>query len=346
MRRLKIKTKIILALVLLIAMLAIWNWPLLKYGVQQGAGQLAIVLKAKDVDEVLADPTTPDSIKQKLLLIGDVRRYAIDSLGLNDTDNYQTLFDQQGKEIMWVVTASEPFRLKEKRWRFPVIGSVPYKGFFVIDEAKKERQKLEDDGWDVSVSNPSGWSTLGWLTDPILSDMLDKSEGDLASLIIHEMVHATIFVKDSVSFNENLASFIGDLAALKFVVHKFGSGSKEHLTFIHEDSDFRKYNGHILRGANLLDSLYEAVNNKSVEEKKAAKKEAMEKIVRSMDTLHLHFNPQPSKRFQKKLPNNAYFLSFRRYQSQQVDLSTMFREKFNSDFTTMVYYYKERYPFL
>ena len=37
---------------------------------------------------------------------------------------------------MWVVMASEPFALKPKEWKFPVIGSVPYKGFF-----KKERAK-------------------------------------------------------------------------------------------------------------------------------------------------------------------------------------------------------------
>ncbi len=43
--------------------------------------------------------------------------------------------------------------------------------------------------------------------------MLNRSEGDLANLIIHEMSHATIFVKDSVDFNENLATFIGDRGA-------------------------------------------------------------------------------------------------------------------------------------
>jgi predicted aminopeptidase len=54
---------------------------------------------------------------------------------------------------------------------------------------------------------------LGWFTDPILSKMLMRSEGDLANLIIHEMSHATIFVKDSIEFNENLATFIGDRGA-------------------------------------------------------------------------------------------------------------------------------------
>jgi predicted aminopeptidase len=338
--------KVLLVILIILATVAVWNWSLLLYGVRQGIGQLNVVWNARPVSEILADSTAPDSLKQKLRLIEEVRHYAIDSLGLKDTENYKTLFDQQGKEIMWVVTASEPFKLKAKTWTFPVVGEVPYKGYFNVDLAKAEKEDLEKEGWDVNITNPSGWSTLGWFTDPILSDMLYKSEGDLASLIIHEMVHATIFVKDSVNFNENLASFIGDLAAIKFVLYKYGKDSKEHLIFIHEDSDFRLYVAHMLRGANLLDSLYNAIEPLPEPEKKTAKETVMRKIVTNMDTLHLYFNQQPSRRYEKKLPNNTIFLSYRRYTAQQMDLTKMFEEQFNSDFKKMVEYFKAHYPFL
>jgi predicted aminopeptidase len=329
-----------LLILLVVAIMA--NWPLVVYGIRQASGQLTIVWNAQPVDKILASPTAPDSLKQKLILIQEARRYAIDSLGLNDTDNYQTLFDQQGKEIMWVVTASEPFQLKEKTWQFPVVGRVPYKGYFNVDLARQEKENLEKDGWDVNITNPSGWSTLGWFTDPILSDMLYKSEGDLASLIIHEMVHATIFVKDSVNFNENLASFIGDLGALKFVRFKYGRGSKQEVTFVQEDADFRKYSNHMLRGATYLDSVYSAIAEKPITDKKVSKQAAIKKIVARMDTLSLYFNKQPSKRFEKKLPNNALFLSYRRYAAQQMDLHGLFRQKFGGDFHLMVHHFKTR----
>jgi predicted aminopeptidase len=336
----KILKRVGLGLFMLIIILVIVNWTLVVYGIRQGMGQLNVVWNARPVAEILQDPAAPDSLKQKLVLIDEVRRYAIDSLGLNDTENYKTLYNQQGKEIMWVVTASEPYKLQEKTWQFPVVGRVPYKGYFNVDLAKAEKEELEKVGWDVNVTNPSGWSTLGWFTDPILSDMLYKSEGDLASLIIHEMVHATIFVKDSVNFNENLASFIGDLAALKFVLYKYGKDSKEHLTFVHEDADFRKYSAHFLRGATFLDSVYLAIESKPVQEKKQAKETAMKRIVTNMDTLSLHFNKQPSKRYEKKLPNNAIFLSYRRYAAQQMDLQGMFESRFGNDFQKMVTYFK------
>src|SRR6185295_19409025 len=214
--------KFLLGIVLALLALSVYYWSLISYGVAQGLGQLKIIREARPVEEFIDDPVFPDSLKAKLKLVMQARRFAIDSLGLNDTDNYKTMYDQQGKERMWVIIACEPFRLKEKRWDFPVVGSVPYKGFFSEEKAKHERASLEAEGWDVSTRNPGGWSTLGWFTDPILSGMLRRSDGDLASLIIHETVHATIYVRDSSDFNENLASFIGDRGAEIFLARKFG----------------------------------------------------------------------------------------------------------------------------
>ena len=210
--------RIFLALFVIALVIVVAQWELVRYGIEQGRGQLRIIWNAKPVDEYLRSPSFPDSLKEKLRLINEVRRFAIDSLGLKDTENYRTLYDQKGEEVMWVVMASEPFRLKAKEWTFPVVGSVPYKGFFDREKAIRLRDELEKEGWDVNIRNPGGWSTLGWFTDPILSGMLDRSDGDLANLIIHEMSHATIFVKDSIDFNENLATFIGDRGAEQFLL--------------------------------------------------------------------------------------------------------------------------------
>lgn len=171
--------KIAVGVLAVVAVLVIWNWSLLVYGVEQGLGQLKIVWNARPVEETMKDPQFPDSLKAKLSLIEEIRQFAIDSLGLKDTKNYRTVYDQKGKELMWVVTASEPFALKPKLWHFPVIGTVPYKGYFNIEKAKAEKEILEKGNWDVSVRNPGGWSTLGWFTDPILSGMLNRSEGEM-----------------------------------------------------------------------------------------------------------------------------------------------------------------------
>ncbi len=344
----KIIKRILLAILVLIAAIVAAEWKLVKYGIEQGRGQLNIVWNAKPVDDYLSSPTFPDSLKEKLRLISRVRRFAIDSLSLKDTRNYKTLYDQQGREIMWVVMASEPFRLKAKEWHFPIIGSVPYKGFFDRQKAISLRDELEKEGWDVNIRNPGGWSTLGWFTDPILSDMLERSDGDLANLIIHEMSHATIFVKDSIDFNENLATFIGDRGAEQFLLSVYGPDSDEYITYMNEDRDYALFSDHMLRGAEKLDSLYNSLDEDLMTEKKSKLKEEMiRKIVRSLDTLSLRAtSSKPSARFSERLPNNAYFMNFIRYQSKQDIFYKEWKGRFHSDLRAYIQHLSSRYPFL
>jgi predicted aminopeptidase len=341
------KRTLLVIFAVFIALVVIY-WDLVVYGIRQGKGQLNIIWNARPVEEFIADPGFPDSLKQRLLLINDIRRYAIDSLGLKDTKNYKTLYDQKGEEIMWVVTASEPFNLKAKEWKFPVLGSVPYKGYFNKDLAIQLADDLKKEGWDVSIRNPGGWSTLGWFTDPILSKMLERTEGDLANLIIHEMSHSTIFVKDSIDFNENLATFIGDRGAEKFLISKYGIQSSEYQTYINEDKDYLKFADHMLRGSTSLDSLYTRMSLDSLvkEEKLAQKEQFIRKIVNALDTLSLTTNTKPSARYQKTLPNNAYFMNFRRYQAKQDLFGDEWRTKFNSDLKAYIKFLSEKYPFL
>ena len=334
-------------IVLVLIVLSVYYWSLITYGVGQGLGQLKIIREARPVEECLADPLFPDSLKAKLKLIARARRFAIDSLGLNDTDNYKTLYDQHGEELMWVVTACEPFRLKEKRWEFPVVGSVPYKGYFDRDKAIKEKEALEREEWDVSIRNPGGWSTLGWFTDPILSGMLRRSDGDLASLIIHEMVHATLYVKDSSDFNENLASFIGDRGAEEFLLKTFGDTSRQVREYAFEDGDYRKVAEHMLRATQKLDSLYKTfAESDPIPLKKERKRAFIQRIVDAIDTLSLSGGEKRSKRFSKRLPNNTYFMSFKTYESKHDTMKEEWELNFHRDLRAMINHYKKKFPFL
>lgn len=341
------KRRVLLAVLAVLLIVVVYYWSLIVYGIEQGMGQLRIVRNARPVEEFIKDPNFPDSLKQKLYLIDEIRKFAIDSLGLKDTENYKTMFDQKGEEVMWVVTACEPFHFKPKTWDFPVVGTVPYKGHFNKEKALAEAKKLKDEGWDVAVRNPGGWSTLGWFTDPILTGMLNRGEGDLASLIIHEMVHATLWVPDSVTFNENLASFIADTASYDFLAYKYGKTSPQYERYLYEDQDYRKFSRFILRAATHLDQVYESMNDSTpVEEKKKRKEEEIRNIISSMDTLDLRLNPMPSKRYKDRLPNNTYFMLYRNYQEKQPMFREEFDDKFNGDLKSYIKYLSEKYPVL
>lgn len=341
------KRKIFLSLLVVVVIAIIYYWSLITYGVRQGLGQLRIVREARPVEEFMADPSFPDSLKEKLRLIDEIRKFAIDSLGLKDTENYKTMFDQKGEEVMWVVTACEAYHFKPKTWNFPVVGTVPYKGYFNKERALAEARKLKDEGWDVAVRNPGGWSTLGWFTDPILTGMLNRGDGDLASLIIHEMVHATLWVPDSVTFNESLASFIADTASYDFLRVKYGKNSQQYEKYLYEDQDYRKFSAFILRAATHLDSVYESMSDSiAVDVKRERKNSEIKNIISNMDTLQLRLNPTPSKRYENRLPNNTYFMLYRHYQAKQPMFKEEFGENFKGDLKAYIRYLADKYPVL
>ncbi len=321
---------------------------LVLYGISQGTGQLAIVWDAKPVEQFLQDPSFPDVLKQKLNFISEIKQYAVDSLGMHPSDNYSTLYDQHNKPILLTISACEPFSFHPKEWTFPFLGTVSYKGFFDKNDAKKELLQLKMEKFDVSVYSPSAWSTLGWFKDPILSNMLKNSEGDLASLIIHELTHGTLYVKNNVTFNENLANFIGDKGAERFLINRFGKNSKEYIDYIQAQSDEKVINEYMLRSLGLLDSLYNGFASKETEKKKYEQKKALiTKIILGVNQLPL-FNKKNYFRYSLRAfaEGNAFFMSFIRYDSQRDIFEKEYSTKCNANLKMYLHYLKEKYPSL
>jgi predicted aminopeptidase len=321
------------------------------YAYRQAKGQLKIIFNTRPVREVLADKTFPDSLKNRILLIEEIKRFAFDSLGLNSSANYTTFYDQHQKPILWVITACEPFELKAKKWHFPIVGTFSYKGHFEKEIADSELNELKKQGFDTQLNEVSAWSTLGYLKDPILSSMLEKSEGRLAALIIHELTHGTLFVKNNLEFNENLADFIGDYGAIRFLKSKYGKNSKELERYQFSKKYNDAYSQHLLRGSKKLDSLYKNFDeNMTYQEKVHQKTKMISNIINKSDTL-LAGEFQKLLLSRKKwilndnnLPNNAYFIGYLTYQSKQNQFKDEFAKNFKYNFYNYLTYLKDKYP--
>jgi len=338
--------KIVLGFLAILILLIIWQYQLIWYGLNQGYGQLKIVYGAEPISEVLRKPDFPDSLKKKLLLIEEIRRYAFDSLGINYSDNYTTFYDLKGQQPLWVITASEPFKLKAYQWKFPFLGNMSYKGHFDKNKAIKEEKELKDKGLDTDLGTVSGWSTLGWFKDPVLSSMLRRGEGRLANLIIHELTHGTLYIKDSVDYNENLASFIGDNGARKYLEDKYGPNSPAITRYDNYFYDDELFSDHILRGSEKLDSVYLTFNSESIAQKLVLKKQMINTIFQSLDTVSFHnFDYDPSYLNADSI-NNTYFMGFKRYNSKQDIFQRELKEKFNGNLRSYLIYLKEKYPSL
>lgn len=334
------------ALLLFVVVLVMCNYSLVVYGISQAKGQLNIIYNSKPVEQVLNDPQYPDSLKEKLRLVQEIKQFAFDSLGINYSENYNTFFDQKGKPVLWVVTASQPYKLEDHKWSFPILGDVSYKGFFELDKGKKEAKGLKDQDLDVDIGRVGAWSTLGWFKDPVLSGMLEYSEGALANVIIHELTHGTLYVKSNVDFNENLASFIGDKGALRFLANKYGVESAEYKAYVREKLEEQIIQDYALKSKNKLDSLYNCFPENCEPEVKAAKKKAfMASVVNDLNSIELS-NVKRKNRIAKRIEasQNAFFLCFVRYDSQKAKFEREYRTKFNSDIKKYLDHLKKIYP--
>ena len=354
--------KLVLWTLVILFLVALFYRHELRYGWMQAKGQISILIKVADVTDVLRSPTVPDSLKAKIRLIEEIKQFGVDSLGLNSSDNYTTFYDQHGKPILWVITASPRYKLEAKEWKFPIIGTFPYKGFFEEDKADEQETQLTKAGYDTDINEVSAWSTLGYLKDPILSSMLNRSEGSLANLILHELTHGTLFVKGNLELNENLASFVGDWGAIRFLAHKYGSDSEQLRKYEYSKKYNDAYAQHVLRGATQLDSLYATFADQKMEVRKdTLKRNLIRRIVTSADTLlggpvslsrgadgksvadTLRRVPE---RPETKLPNNAYFVGYKTYKSKQNEFRREFTNKFGGDFKKYMAYLKNKYPSL
>ena len=335
---------IALLLVTVVVLFYLFNFDAVNYGWRQAKGQLKIIFNTEPVTEILSNPDFPDSLRYKIDLIEEIKAFTVDSLGLRPSNSYEDYYDQKGEPVLWVITACEPYSLEARKWKFPIVGEFAYKGHFEKERALSEADELKTEGLDVRIGEVSAWSTLGYLNDPILSMMLDKSEGQLAALIIHELTHGTLFVKNDLEFNENLADFVGDHGARRFLRARFGEDSEEVKKYEYQLEFQLRFSDYMKKSTEELDSLYQTFRPEMASNiKDTLKYEMIYAIMHGAESLDStgHFKYRG-----RGTINNAYFTAFKTYQARQTVFEDELRNKFNGNFTAYLAYLREEYSTL
>ncbi|MEX2380538.1 MAG: aminopeptidase [Vicingaceae bacterium] len=330
--------KFLLVLSILLTAFLTYHYKAVFYGLGQAAGQAEVLWNAKPIDQLMNSSDFPDSTKAKFKYIQKVKQFAQDSLGLNPSKNYSTFYDQKGKPILWVVTASPEFEIKAHQWSFPLAGKFSYKGFFDHLKAEKEAEKMKQKGYDTEIDEVNAWSTLGWFRDPILSSMLNRSDGSLAELIIHELTHATIYRKDAVEFNENFATFIGRKGAEAFLKSHFGSESEELKEYRESQARKTYFKSFVQKAIEELNNIYASFDEKlSLAEKRKIKAEAIENLKnRLANSSYYQGSVKGKKRLANFTPNNAYFSGYSTYNANQTNLQSRLKSEFNGDLKALI----------
>jgi predicted aminopeptidase len=155
--------------------------------------------------------------------VRELREFA-PSLGLRLRGQYTSYAEWAGDRVVTSVVATRPGEIEPAGFRFPIVGEVPYKGFFDAARAEAEAASLRAQGLDVCVVPVPAYSTLGWFDDPVTTPLLRLPPGRLAETLLHELVHATVFAESAARFNEGVATFVGQEAALRFFEARDGAG--------------------------------------------------------------------------------------------------------------------------
>ncbi len=331
-------------MLLLLLVLAVFRKEL-SYGLMQAKGQLMILREARPIDYYLTASNFPDSLKQKLPLLAQIKTYAADSLGLPAANQYNKLYDQKGQDVLWVVTAAERFSLINYQWNFPLLGEVSYKGFFVYAKALETAKKLDDNGFDTRIRPVGAWSTLGWFDDPLMSRLLERSEAKLAEVIFHELVHDVVYIKDSTDFNENLATFISREMTVRYLID-LQRPEAEITCYKKQLSDAQMLNRFVNRQLLSFDSLYAASRHLNISQRQHLKRNGFAKFKSKLSAVAFETEGYSQFLLQNDSLNNANLLAFDRYGGIQDELASQYKNKFGRDVLKMLAYYEANFSSL
>ncbi len=333
--------KVVLQLAALLVLLGLTSSCQVPYLIKSATGQAEILAKRKPISSLLNDPQLSaelsEDAKHKLRLSQEAREFAERTLKLKATQNYTSYVKLNRPYVTYVVSAAAKDKLEQYLWSFPIVGSVPYKGFFEEADAKEEAKLLQEKNLDTYIRGVSAYSTLGWFQDPLLSSMLRYSDRDLVETIVHETVHATLYIKSEAKFNERLASYLGQRGAQLFYLAKEGPNSKTLIEKKEEDADERLFAEFITSESDQLERWYQEKNAAFTEQ------ERENRLLEIQNRFKQNVLPKAKRlkfeSFLKHKLNNAQLLTYKLYMDDMSDFEALDR-KLQGDFQALVKFCK------
>ncbi len=226
----------------------------LAFYTQSVSGQLDLLARRQPIAELTADPETPETLRRRLERVEQLRRFAIESLGLPDNGSYTSYVDLKRPFVVWNVFAAPEFSLTPLNWCFPWVGCVNYRGYFAEEEARRYARRLQVQGYDVFVGGVAAYSTLGWFADPVLNTLLRLDDLGFAKVLFHELAHQKLYIPDDTAFNEAFATAVAQAGVERWLKSE---GTPEVLaSFKQEEGREAQFIALVLATRKQLESLY------------------------------------------------------------------------------------------
>ncbi len=282
------------------------------YVMRAGVEQAKILWHRKPIAELVASEKTPPLERTKLELVLEARAFA-ESQGLTPGGSFLKYSRVDRDVLLWVLSGSAKTSFSPVTWWFPIVGRVPYKGFFERADGIKELNRLKARHFDAVLRPSPAFSTLGWFDDPLLSTTLRTSENGLVNTVIHEILHSTIWIPGSVSFNESLANTLGHLGAIQFFRERYPESS--WVRDAEADwEDEKAFAGYIKGVYEKLDALYSKSKQDGLGEEQIleSRQRIVDRSIQEWNSLRTTFKSPGMQKLELQL-NNAVIIGYRLY---------------------------------
>jgi predicted aminopeptidase len=217
-------------------------------------GEYQVLKQRKSTAELLKSPGLSSELKIKFELVGRLRAFAQNELRLPIDKHYVTYVDLGRRFAVWNVHAAPGFSLEPKKWWYPFVGSLKYRGYFSEPDARRYASGLEEEGYDVYVEGVEAYSTLGWFADPLLNTFIHHSEAELAEIIFHELGHQRLFLPGDTDFNEAFATTVAEEGVRRWFRDKDDEAG--YHAYLRELERNRQFVGVVMNARQQLESLY------------------------------------------------------------------------------------------
>ncbi len=299
-----------------------------RYVVRSGYYQMELMASREPVDEVLSSHALSAGQEQRLRMIGVFKAYG-KTLGLSATDNYETVA-LHWKRTIWNLTACDPLSFTPRTWWFPIVGRMPYLGYFVEDDARAMEARMQGEGLDVFVRTAGAYSTLGWFKDPVLPSMLGWSEPDLADTVFHELAHATLWIPGSAMFNESFAEVVGVAAMHTWMIDTYGKDSAAYAAVLQQERDSDAFTALLHALCAELDAVY-SDSSLSDAQKLARKAELYASIPDRIAASAIVDQHNYQRWARRSAWNNARLIQFKTYNAADADFAAVLQRHRLSD---------------
>jgi predicted aminopeptidase len=300
------------------------------------AGQFRLINDSIPVEDALKRDSLGYEQKERLRLVAGIKEFGEKEFGLKKTENYETVYLESDKRPIYVVSASPKDRMARITWWFPVVGDMPYMGFFDLEKAKAEKKKLIKKDLDVILGMAEAYSTLGWFKDPVTLNLVEGSTVDLVETILHEMTHTTLYVKGQGEFNEGLAVLVGKVGAYLFLDQTFGPSHPFTVEAKGSVEDERIFCSSLRPLLNRLEHLYDS--QISYQEKLARREKIFAAFLEDYRDVKGRFKTNRFTRFGSGGMNNAYLMSVGLYHRNFHLFESVLKKQGNSIRDTLAFF--------